>query len=249
MSVSIHSDGWLSEVIGRPAFKVDAPAAAEALAEAVQRHMRDQANAFYFAKVDCKAVEVVRLLGKAGFFVADVNVTFALDRPPLEAAAPPHRIEVRESTAEDAWDVLDVAGSAFRYTRFHLDPHFPDEAAHRIKRAWIESYVAKRRGDKLWAARFDGRAVGFLAALSTKQGDKRVATIDLIAVATAQQGKQVGRRLVEAFGAHYRDHDVLQVGTQAANVPSIRLYERMGYSLWGSQYVLHLHVRDGRPLP
>ena len=33
----------------------------------------------------------------------------------------------------------------------------------------------------------------------------------------------------------------LRVGTQAANVPSVRLYEPLGFSLASAAYVLHLH--------
>jgi ribosomal protein S18 acetylase RimI-like enzyme len=31
------------------------------------------------------------------------------------------------------------------------------------------------------------------------------------------------------------------VGTQAANIPSVRLYESLGFRLRSSQYVLHHH--------
>jgi hypothetical protein len=36
--------------------------------------------------------------------------------------------------------------------------------------------------------------------------------------------------------------DVLQVGTQAANVPSMRLYEKASFSVVKTSYVMHMHV-------
>jgi RimJ/RimL family protein N-acetyltransferase len=33
----------------------------------------------------------------------------------------------------------------------------------------------------------------------------------------------------------------MRVGTQIANIPSIRLYEAMGFRLVGAQHILHCH--------
>jgi hypothetical protein len=52
--------------------------------------------------------------------------------------------------------------------------------------------------------------------------------------------------MTAAFVEHYRGRGALLVGTQVANIPSVRLYERMGFSLSSSQYVLHLHVEKGQ---
>ena len=41
----------------------------------------------------------------------------------------------------------------------------------------------------------------------------------------------------------------LRVGTQAANTPSVRLYESLGFRLSQAQFVLHHHGRGGPYLP
>jgi ribosomal protein S18 acetylase RimI-like enzyme len=154
-------------------------------------------------------------------------------------------VQVAELAAADAEAVLDIAGSAYRYSRFHLDPLVPDELAHRIKREWCRNYVKKVRGDRLFVARAEGRPVGFLAALTTEAHGQLSAVIDLVGVHPEFQRRRIGAAMTQAFIDHYRGHAAsLQVGTQVANVPSMRLYERLGFSMTKTQYVLHLHVRD-----
>jgi ribosomal protein S18 acetylase RimI-like enzyme len=170
----------------------------------------------------------------------DVNVVF--DRPtPSEDG--PLALDVGECTAAAAPAVLDIAESCFRYTRFHLDPHVDRVVANRIKREWIANFVERKRGDRLFVAYVDGRPAGFLAALATEQAGARTAVIDLVGVATDAQRRGVGVSLATAFANHYRKTcSRLLVGTQVANVPSIRLYEKLGYSLRHSHYVLHKHA-------
>jgi len=67
--------------------------------------------------------------------------------------------------------------------------------------------------------------------------------IDLVAVAPDAQGRGVGTALVTAFVREASPNsDVLRVGTQIANVPSLRLYTRLGFRIAGSAFVMHLHV-------
>jgi ribosomal protein S18 acetylase RimI-like enzyme len=138
---------------------------------------------------------------------------------------------------------VEIAGTCFRYSRFHLDPRVPREIADRIKREWIRNYATKRRGERLLVASLEGRPAGFLAVLASESGGQRIRTIDLVGVAAWAQRRGVGRALVEAFIAASRGVcDVMQVGTQAANIPSMRLYETTGFCMSRSQYVLHGHV-------
>jgi ribosomal protein S18 acetylase RimI-like enzyme len=235
------SDEWLSDVMGRAVYRVDtgAPAASDELLA----HARDQKDAFYFAKVPTDRVAMVSELARAGFNVVDVNITLTVNAP---VASRRSIVEVGECTPKVADAVLDIAGSCFRFTRFHLDPLVDDTLAHRIKREWIRNYVLRKRGDRLFVAYVDGRPAGFLAALVSDRAGVRTATIDLVGVDKAFQRRGAGESLVNWFMEHYRAScESLAVGTQIANVPSVRLYEKLGFALNRSEYVLHKHVADG----
>jgi ribosomal protein S18 acetylase RimI-like enzyme len=141
--------------------------------------------------------------------------------------------------------VLRIAASSFVYSRFHLDPAIPKETAHKVKRAWVNSYIHKMRGERLLVALLDGKPVGFLAVLATPEPGR---VIDLIGVDRAYQGRGVGRALVSFFIADSADrYPLLRVGTQVANVPSMRLYESLGFRIDETAYVLHAHVNAEAP--
>lgn len=228
MSFSVHSDEWLADVMRRPVFRVQGSDDAAAVAT----HLRENARGFYFAKVATDRVGDVQTLSALGFVVVDTNVTFDLAREiPLSTT-----IDVGEIRPGEEDATLAIAGSAFRYSRFHLDPRVGLELAHHVKREWIANYVKRVRGDTLLVARDQGRIVGFLAPIVAHG----TAVIDLVAVATDANGRGVGSALCAAFANRYRGMPRI-VGTQIANVPSIRLYTKLGFVFSKSAYVLHLH--------
>lgn len=234
--IEVREDAWLSEVMARPVFRLSGDLAADADARTLADHRRGQARAFYYAKVDTAQIGTVGRLSAAGFVVVDTNVVFQQDRPAELREFP--GVSVGELAAAEEEALVELAATSFTFTRFHLDPLVGAQTANAIKREWCRSYARKRRGDHLFVARVDGQPAGFLASLITPAS----AVIDLIGVAPAFQRRRVGAALTAAFVEHYRGRGALLVGTQVANIPSVRLYERMGFSLASSQYVMHLHV-------
>ena len=226
--------------MGRAAYRVDADGSTDW--NEVLAHAGDQRQAFYFSKIPADRVSVACALARAGFRVVDVNITFAMNAP-AEARRP--LVDVGECTPRSADAVLDIAGSCFRFTRFHLDPRVDDAVAHRIKREWVRNYVLKKRGDRLFVASVEGKPAGFLAAMVNEHAGSRRAIIDLVGVDTSLHRRGIGESLVNAFVEHYRGScGSMVVGTQVANVPSVRLYEKLGFSLIGSEYVFHKHIPD-----
>jgi GNAT superfamily N-acetyltransferase len=243
----ITEDTWLAGVLDRPVFRVDAACvgphggAAGAIVGAVRAHASDQAAALYYAKVDTADVARAGELTGVGFAVVDVNVT--LDRVAGPVPVSPASVRVADVAANQHAAVLEIAGHAFRLSRFHLDPLIPRALADRVKREWVGSYVAGRRGERLLVATIDDRPVGFLAVLAADIDGKVARVIDLVAVAPEAQGLGVGTALVRSF-IHLTEatSDRLRVGTQIANARSLRLYTRAGFEIVHSAYVMHLHV-------
>lgn len=239
----IVEDGWLGQIMGCSAFRVDVVEGGNA--QAVADHAREQKNAFYFSKVPTERIADVKALTRVGFDVVDVNVTFEM-APPTDTRR--LRVDVGECTPAAVDAVLDIAGSCFRYSRFHLDPRVEKKIADDIKREWVRNYALKKRGDHLFVAHVDGKPAGFLAAIVVDAHGKKQAVIDLVGVGTEFQKRGVGESLVNAFAEHYKKSvPSLAVGTQVANVPSVRLYEKMGFSFAKSTYVLHKHVPENAP--
>ena len=255
MSFAVHADSWLTEVMARPSFRVEPSGTPIDL----RAHIDNQRGAFYFAKIPTDRVAEVEQLTRLGFVVVDTNVTFEYTDDDtqyvVEAIAMPRTatLDMRKPggrAGESKLDhlnigaikpsevdaLLEIAGTAFRYSRFHLDPQIDNALAHRIKREWIRNYVLGKRGAGLLVAREHDKPIGFLAHLVARGA----AVIDLIAVATDAHGRGAGSALTAAFAGLYAGMPRI-VGTQIANVPSIRLYTKLGFALARSQYVLHAH--------
>lgn len=233
--MNLAPDAWFTKIFGYPVFRVT-PQGGDDDVEKLVDHARGQSRAFYYAKAPVDQIGPVRSLSAAGFYVVDVNVTFRYEGSEARFESP---YVIRRAEPRDAEEILAIAGSTFRYSRFHLDPRVSDELANRIKREWIASYCEGRRGEALWIAVESDRPVGFFA-VAALDGVRR---IDLIGVARGQERKGIGRALTSFFIEQYREQSSrLEVGTQIANVPSTRLYENLGFRLAESAFVLHKHV-------
>lgn len=229
-------DPWLTERLGRAAWKVERNDLGDSLAE-----LRTASPVFAYAKVPVGDLESVWRLSGHGFQVVDVAVTF--ERPGQIA---PADTDARFAIADDRDSVCEIAGTVFRYSRFHLDPAISKETANTIKSEWVNNYFAGARGDGMVVAERDGRPVGFLLLLWSTDD---LLVIDLIGVDSQYQGQGIGRDMIR-FASHYGTGDGrrpsrMRVGTQIANTSSIRLYELLGFRLVEAQYVLHYHGRLG----
>lgn len=239
--MTVSQDGWLSDIFGYPVYKV---VLGDGHRDALCESLRSKSSepALLFARVSTERVDQVGTLSDLGFRVVDVNLTF--ERPTfLESSIEAGMaVEVSEAEPRDHDDALRIAATCFRYSRFHLDPAVSSEIADEIKRSWVSSYLQGLRGEALWIARIDGRPVGFVAMLAQEAGGGRSMVIDLLGVDRDYQGKGVGTALVSRVINNYRATcDRIVVGTQAANIPSMRLYERCGFRVASTTYMLHRH--------
>lgn len=134
--------------------------------------------------------------------------------------------------------------------RVWLDPEISTETANLIKREWVHNYIKRDRGERLMVALLDGDPVGFLAVLATAVEGQPCRSIDLIAVDKRRQGRGVGKALVSSFVESYADQrTLLRVGTQVANISSMRLYESYGFYVDETTYVMHAHShKEGVPV-
>ncbi len=247
----VEQDGWLSRVLGYGAFRVSLEGGERVDPMAFLQHGGSlEGRAFYYARVPTSEVLKVQDFAALGFRVVDTHIL--LGRPaPLRNPIPSEgsrtgEVLIGKAQREHGEEVLRVAASCFAYSRFHLDPEISQEVAHGLKRAWVQSYLDKKRGEQLLVALREGRPVGFLAVLAGTFRGKPCRTIDLLGVAPCFQGQGIGKALVAFFIRRYAGQDLwLCVGTQAANIPSLRLYEGLGFRVVETAYVLHAHRKGG----
>jgi ribosomal protein S18 acetylase RimI-like enzyme len=241
---AIAADAWLAGALGVPSFSVRPGSADARLLAPAMAHAAAEGDAFFYCRLPVADVAGVERCIAAGFRLVETQVTLE-----QRAASRPAAGDLGTARADERDALLDIAGSAFRYSRFHQDPRIDAPAAHRVKRLWLQSCLDGGRGEEVLVVRDGARPAGFLAVLTTPSAEGApVAVIDLVAVAADRQGRGHGAALVRGFVARWGDRaSLLRVGTQAANVASIRLYERCGFTSSAATYALHAHFRRGRP--
>lgn len=236
-------DTWLAELFGRPVYRV---ALTDEFIGGLAAGRDDERTAwqalrkgevFAYAKVSPTAPLHLAFLEDEGFRLVDTNVVF--DRPVNNGAAPVSgQCTVRFAVPGDEEQTVEVARRAFRYSRFHLDPNVSAGVADTIKAEWVRNYFRGSRGDAMVVAEAEGEIAGFVQLLTTRN---RTLVIDLIAVDERHRRKQIAAAMIDFAAANVPDVDNYVVGTQIANVPSMRLYEKMGFRVAGATYVLHFH--------
>lgn len=228
---TLKPDSWLSDIFGYPAWRIDHGATGEPLSA-----LQAVSPVFAYAKLKVEHISEVSQLADAGFRVVDTALNF----DGVISGSPGN--SVRFAVPEDSSAVPRIAGSVFRFSRFHLDPLVPNGIADTIKSAWAANYFEGKRGDGMVVAERNGCIAGFLQLMWSVQD---CLVIDLIGVDSAWQGQGIGRDMI-LHAARYGTGDGrvparMMVGTQAANAPSVRLYESLGFRLASAQYVMHFH--------
>jgi ribosomal protein S18 acetylase RimI-like enzyme len=223
---ALETDPWLGGLLGRPAYRVAAAAGSCA--------SLPESPFFATAKIAAQDVSDAGRLEDSGFRIVDTALTFAA---PADIIRDNDAAGVREARSADRGAVAEIARTAFQFSRFHLDSRLPKSLAGRIKAAWAENYFSGRHGDAMIVATFENRVCGFLQLLRAS-GDRLI--IDLIAVDPRCRGRGLARGMIGHAVSVMRPAELV-VGTQAANLRSVRLYENLGFRLSAAQLVLHCH--------
>jgi ribosomal protein S18 acetylase RimI-like enzyme len=232
VAAGVTADPWLSDLLGRPAWKV-APDVADPAAVVARA---GKGPAFFFARVPAGEVSALHRFESAGFHVVDTTVGLEARSAVLAFTRP--RPGIRLAKASDRDVVASLASRSFQWSRFHLDPAVPDAVADRSRAEWVSNFFGGGRGDALVVAEHEQNVVAFLLLLGPESG---ILTIDLIAVDRGQRRNGLGAACIGFAASHFAEARMLRVATQAANVGSLRFYENLGFRTVSSQYVLHLH--------
>jgi len=163
----------------------------------------------------------------SGLGVIDLNVQYRRDSTDLPLAS---RRPVHAEEADGA--ALRALSSAFTHDHFHADANIPRHRADALYAQWIDNSMGGRADAVLVAREEDGDAAGFITCVvSAEPAERSAGRIELVATARAARGRGVGRALVrDALDWFFREGiEVVEVGTQFANVGARRLYRACGF--------------------
>lgn len=239
---NISPDLWLTEILRQQVYRlaisdqlIGDTKARQDLTLALTRITRIK-PLFLYAKVATASINAARFLEEKGFYLVDTNIVFE------KTNSTPRKLtgncELRFAVSADEKQVVKVAGKSFTYSRFHLDKAFSAETANIIKAEWARNFFNGSRGQAMVVALINKEIIGFLQLL---QGGEGMLTIDLIAVAGGFRRQGIASDMIAYAQAHCQNVRQLKVGTQIANIASIRLYEGMDFKVAETQYIFHYH--------
>ncbi len=230
-------DPWLAQIMSRPVHRVTglrAPAEVGAVDDL--RMLTSLGSVFAYARTPTHEILTVHALESEGFRTVDTAVTLEMNAPAIQSDA--KKAVVRFAESRDESGVSHVARQAFEYSRFHLDPLVPRALADEIKAQWAGNYFSGQRGDFMVVAERAGEIAGFLQLLKAPPD---TLVIDLVAVAREHRGQGLATQMIRFAAAQCDLPARLRVGTQAANINSLRLYGKMGFAIVSTSYLLHFH--------
>lgn len=164
-----------------------------------------------------------------GFEIVDFRVT-------LDRRAAPETSQARLVREDDVDLLAEIARVSHRQSRFYRDEGFPDDRCDDFYEEWLRNSCAGW-ADAVFTMDFKDRPCGY----ATVSADKEGASIGLVAVAEGAQGYGFGASLIRACVdyAHSEDAPEIEVVTQGANVPAIRVYEACGFRVACTEVWLH----------
>jgi len=232
-------DEWLSEQIAKSVYQLKVNDLLEdnfAQDWKVFKKCHIKENYFVFSKISTTSVNMWQCLEKANFKLIDTNVKFELHGNISFERKQQKDIEICFAKKKHQQAAGEIARDNFIYSRFHLDPLINNNIASQIKENWVKNYFSGKRGDEMILALLNDKPVGFLQLIIKD----RELLIDLIGVDKEIQSKGLASAMIK-YAEENINHTGIKVGTQIGNLPSIKLYQKLGFVFTGSDYVFHYH--------
>jgi len=230
-------DLWLSGVFGKDVYRIALDSSAS-LDESLKKEVKAlQTKAvFLYAKIATTDMAGIKFLEDLSFNLVDTNIL--LEKQAEVDLKLTGRNEVRFARDEDEDLISEVARNSFQFSRFHQDPKTPKVIADKIKEEWARNFFHGKRGSHMIAGLVDGKIKGFLQLLNDNRGNF---IIDLIAAHPSARNRNLATDMIAFAQLHCPGIKTFLVGTQVANVVSLRLYEKLGFRIKDSHYVFHYH--------
>ena len=229
-------DSWLTEVFNHDAYRLCID---ERFMQKIEKEMVDffrelqERPCFLYAKVPTGQIWAAKFLESLRFNLIDTEIV--LEKPVNSKPELIGYSTVRFAQPQDREQVGELARRNLKTSRFHLDFSIPSALADRIKQEWALNYFKGRRGDQMVVAFVDNQIAGFLQLLLKE----RTIVVDLIATDEPHRQKGIATDMIAFVESNVNGCTKICVGTQISNLPSISLYEKLGFRICSSEYVFH----------
>lgn len=151
------------------------------------------------------------------------------------------------------WNIVEYRGSRVTreleqlayesgiYSRFHIDPMFPDKLFKKLYKKWIQNSLHKKSADIVFVCLSKRmKPVGFV----TVKQYKDTSHIGLISVAKQYRKKHIGFSLLQHAiqWSFMRKCKHMTITTQLNNISAMNLYQKCGFTIREKKYFYHYWI-------
>lgn len=192
-------------------------------------------------KVDTSNNEMAKALEKEKFYLVDTLVTYRFYfgksiLPPIE-----HQCILDDCLEKDLSHLKNIARKSFEIDRFHSDEALDNQKCDEYYDLWIENSY-NGFADKVIVAKLKNEPVGFTTGkLPSKDG---VGQLVLSAVSDKCRGKGVYTSMIYEGVKWLSDKaNCVQVGTQINNLAVQKAWIKLGFTVYGSEYIFQKLIK------
>jgi ribosomal protein S18 acetylase RimI-like enzyme len=186
--------------------------------------------------------QAIAWLSKAGFSAVDFSLLAKLPRLKPDKL-PKARFSIRRAIPEDHEAIRHLAGKAFQFGRYHTDPRFPVDLAHRRYVQWINrALTGPDPTNVVFVLGQPGEVIGFMhVVIEDRHTDLRLGAVD--------PGNRLGfagfalyaetLRAVQECGGRSVSAKVAATNTRVMNILAA-----LGFQFSCPEVTLHWHSPD-----
>ena len=124
-----------------------------------------------------------------------------------------------------------------KYSRYNLDPNFPNDKFIMLYNKWIENSIKKQIStETLIYKNIDGVSVGMI----TYKNIDNISKIGILATNPTIQGKGIGSKLIEFYESNLpKSIENIEVVTQGINFSAKCFYKKNRFQIKNVEYIYH----------
>ncbi|HLB41786.1 MAG TPA: GNAT family N-acetyltransferase [Gammaproteobacteria bacterium] len=217
----LHKDEWLSQYFKGGAYSYR---------KSDNKDYQKIHEGFIYTKIPSHDQNEINLLIKDDFKLVEVSVLF--EQKNSSFYQPRLDVDIDFVKPKEKQEVVEIAKNAFLTSRLYQDSRIPYSIASQIKEDWVANYFSGQRGDNMIVAHINEKTVGFLLLINQT-------TIDLVAVSPNYYRMAIASSMIGFANLNF---GLLRAGTQLNNQAAIAMYEKCGFFLTQSYFVLHKFI-------
>lgn len=151
------------------------------------------------------------------------------------------RLIIREAGPGDAERVGEIAGSSFKFSRFHLDSLLYNSKADELIRLSARNCILEKYADIVYVAEVDGKIAGYYTGRKKYYGELGISLGEIVTLATCSEYRSMGvfraldTRVLNWFG---ENTTIAELGTYLGNMPVHRVWAGRGLTIIRGTHLL-----------